>query len=56
MAQNLPFTEVAPAPILAGPIPPAKPLPYFPYLRVIRRNFIEALDESPAQEAGAKTA
>ncbi len=31
---------------LAGPVPPAKPLPYFQYLRAVRRNFIEALDES----------
>lgn len=31
---------------LAGPVPPAKPLPYFQYLRTVRRNFIEALDES----------
>jgi cytochrome P450 len=34
------------SPRLAGPVPPAKPLPYFQYLRAIRRNFIEALDES----------
>jgi cytochrome P450 len=34
------------APVLAGPVPPAKPLPYFQYLRAVRRNFIEALDES----------
>jgi cytochrome P450 len=33
-------------PRLAGPVPPAKPLPYFQYLRTVRRNFIEALDES----------
>ena len=33
-------------PRLAGPVPPARPLPYFQYLRAIRRNFIEALDES----------
>lgn len=33
-------------PILAGPVPPAKPLPYFQYLRAVRRNFIEALDDS----------
>jgi cytochrome P450 len=34
------------APTLAGPVPPAKPLPYFQYLSTVRRNFIEALDES----------
>jgi cytochrome P450 len=34
------------APVLAGPIPPAEPLPFFKYLRLVRRNFIEALDES----------
>ena len=33
-------------PRLAGPVPPAKPLPYFQYLRTVRRNFIDALDES----------
>src|SRR3974390_286808 len=33
-------------PVLAGPVPPAKPLPYFQYLRTARRNFIEALDDS----------
>src|SRR3974390_3555367 len=33
-------------PMLAGPVPPAEPLPYFQYLRTVRRNFIEALDES----------
>ncbi|HKF46865.1 MAG TPA: cytochrome P450 [Terracidiphilus sp.] len=33
-------------PVLAGPVPHAKPLPYFQYLRTVRRNFIEALDES----------
>jgi cytochrome P450 len=33
-------------PKLAGPVPPAKRLPYFQYLRAVRRNFIEALDES----------
>jgi cytochrome P450 len=38
-------TNVAP-PVLAGPIPPAKPLPFFKYLRTVRRNFIEGLDES----------
>ena len=32
-------------PILAGPIPPAKRLPFHKYLRTVRRNFIEALDE-----------
>lgn len=47
MVENLPLRKEDPAPpILAGPIPPAKPLPYFQYLRAIRRNFIEALDES----------
>lgn len=38
-------TDLA-APVLAGPIPPAEPLPFFQYLRLVRRNFIEALDES----------
>jgi cytochrome P450 len=33
-------------PVLAGPIPPREPLPFFKYLRTVRRNFIEALDES----------
>lgn len=33
------------APVLAGPIPPQTRLPFFQYLRVVRRNFIEALDE-----------
>jgi cytochrome P450 len=33
------------APILAGPVPPPKRLPFFQYLRTVRRNFIEALDE-----------
>lgn len=33
-------------PLLAGPTPPAEPLPFFRYLRTVRRNFIEALDES----------
>lgn len=33
------------APILAGPVPPASRLPFFEYLRRVRRNFIEALDE-----------
>jgi cytochrome P450 len=32
-------------PALAGPIPPAKRLPLYKYLRAVRRNFIEALDE-----------
>jgi len=32
-------------PVLAGPVPPAKRLPFFKYLRTVRRNFIEALDE-----------
>ena len=32
-------------PVLAGPIPPAERLPLFRYLRIVRRNFIEALDE-----------
>jgi len=27
-------------------VPPAEPLPFFKYLRTVRRNFIEALDES----------
>ncbi len=42
-------TTVSPKPllpVLAGPIPPAVPLPFFKYLRTVRRNFIEALDES----------
>jgi len=41
-------TVVPPAasPVLAGPIPPLHPLPFFTYLRTVRRNFIEALDES----------
>jgi cytochrome P450 len=34
------------APLLAGPTPPSKRLPFFRYLRTVRRNFIEALDES----------
>jgi cytochrome P450 len=34
-----------PAPILAGPTPPAKRLPLPTYLRTVRRNFIEAFDE-----------
>jgi len=34
------------APLLAGPTPPAERLPFFRYLRTVRRNFIEALDES----------
>jgi cytochrome P450 len=33
------------SPVLAGPIPPAKQLPFFKYLRTVRRNFIEALHE-----------
>lgn len=33
-------------PVLAGPVPPTQPLPFFQYLRTVRRNFIEALDES----------
>lgn len=33
-------------PRLAGPLPPKERLPYFEYLRRVRRNFIEALDES----------
>lgn len=33
------------APALAGPVPPPKRLPFFRYLRTVRRNFIEALDE-----------
>jgi cytochrome P450 len=33
------------APVLAGPVPPSKRLPFFQYLRTVRRNFIEALDE-----------
>ena len=33
-------------PALAGPIPPRDPLPFFTYLRTVRRNFIEALDET----------
>ena len=33
------------APILAGPTPPAERLPLHQYLRTVRRNFIEALDE-----------
>jgi hypothetical protein len=33
-------------PILAGPIPPVEPLPFITYLRTVRRNFIEALDET----------
>lgn len=33
------------SPVLAGPVPPATPLPYPQYLSAIRRNFIEALDE-----------
>ncbi len=33
-------------PVLAGPIPPRQPLPFVTYLRTVRRNFIEALDES----------
>lgn len=33
------------APVLAGPVPPASRLPFFEYLRRVRRNFIEALDE-----------
>ncbi len=32
-------------PTLAGPTPPAKRLPLHQYLRTVRRNFIEALDE-----------
>ena len=32
-------------PVLAGPTPPQHRLPLFQYLRVVRRNFIEALDE-----------
>ncbi len=34
------------APVLAGPVPPQERLPFFKYLSVVRRNFIEALDES----------
>ena len=34
------------APVLAGPVPPAEPLSFVRYLRTVRRNFIEALDES----------
>jgi cytochrome P450 len=34
------------SPVLAGPVPPAQPLPYLQYLRTVRRNFIDALDES----------
>jgi cytochrome P450 len=33
-------------PILAGPIPPVEPLPFITYLRTVRRNLIEALDET----------
>jgi cytochrome P450 len=33
------------APVLAGPVPPARRLPFFKYLLTVRRNFIEALDE-----------
>jgi cytochrome P450 len=33
------------SPVLAGPVPPAKRLPLHQYLRTVRRNFIEALDE-----------
>lgn len=33
-------------PVLAGPVPPQQPLPFFTYLRIVRRNFIEALDET----------
>ena len=33
------------APVLAGPVPPPKRLPFFRYLSTVRRNFIEALDE-----------
>jgi cytochrome P450 len=37
---------ISPAPpVLAGPTPPAERLPLFRYLRIVRRNFIEALDE-----------
>jgi cytochrome P450 len=32
-------------PVLAGPVPPKTRLPFFRYLRTVRRNFIEALDE-----------
>jgi cytochrome P450 len=39
-------TPPAALPVLAGPIPPRQPLPFFTYLRTVRRNFIEALDES----------
>lgn len=44
------MSVIAPAnpvpPVLAGPIPPARRLPLFHYLRKVRHNFIEALDES----------
>ena len=33
-------------PVLAGPVPPPERLPLHKYLRAVRRNFIEALDES----------
>jgi cytochrome P450 len=38
------------APVLAGPTPPPEPLPFFRYLRVVRRNFIEALHEGMYRE------
>jgi cytochrome P450 len=38
------------APVLAGPIPPPAALPFFKYLRVVRRNFIEALHEGVYRE------
>ena len=44
-------SPVPASPVLAGPIPPQKQLPFFQYLRTVRRNFIEALDESMYTQA-----
>ena len=43
MSTTAPAASIAPR--LAGPIPPPQRLPFFRYLRTVRRNFIEALDE-----------
>jgi cytochrome P450 len=39
------ITPSAVAPVLAAPAPPAAPLPFFRYLRTVRRDFIAALHE-----------
>lgn len=40
------ITPTAPdTPVLAGSNPPPAPLPFFQYLRAVRRNLIDALDE-----------